>query len=89
MTHLGGTHSLGPSALDSSAFDTSAFSFSAPDPPGLDSWARPVSWSLSDTDDPLADDALATDPRRAERAGYRLVVRAAVVQRVLHPAARR
>ena len=50
-------------ALDSSAFDSSAFSFSAADPPGLDSWATgPVSWSLSDTDEPSTDGVLATDP---------------------------
>ncbi len=44
-----------PDPLASSAFDSSAFSYSAPDSPGLDSWATgPVSWSLNDTDEPPA-----------------------------------
>jgi len=50
-------------ALDSSPFGSSAFSFSAADPSGLDSWATgPVSWSLSDTDEPSTDGVLAADP---------------------------
>jgi hypothetical protein len=50
------------SVFDSSGFDASAFSFSAADPSGLDSWSTgPVSWSLSDTDEPSADGSLTTD----------------------------
>jgi hypothetical protein len=50
-------------AAGPSAFDSSAFSFSASDSPGLDSWSPgPVSWGLSNADDPSAGGALATDP---------------------------
>ena len=68
MTDPPRLEALGPSAFAPSAFDSSAFSFSAPDSPGLDSWATgPVSWSLSDTDEQSADGALETDlPARNE-----------------------
>ncbi len=58
---LAGTDDLGSSVFDS-AFDTSAFSLTTTDSPGLDSWSPgPVSWSLSDTDEPSADGAFTTD----------------------------
>jgi hypothetical protein len=50
------------SAFDSSGFDTSAFSFNAADPSSLDSWSTgPVSWTLTDTDDPAAGGAPAAN----------------------------
>ncbi|HEY6295869.1 MAG TPA: DUF3566 domain-containing protein [Streptosporangiaceae bacterium] len=66
-----GSSAFDSSAFDSSAFDSSAFTFSAPDPPGLDSWATgPVSWSLGDPDEPSADGALARDEPEFDQPAY-------------------